>query len=108
MFTVFKHRRVVKIHRDLHCNICHRKLKGEYHSEYSWIVTARVCHTCRDDRRNFIKYLLDKPEIDIEKIDRWLADMKLLDIKLPIDIIKDVKRVVIKKQPKLHIKAAMM
>ena len=103
----FKPRKVVKIYRDHHCDVCRRNLKNQYHTELNFIITVRVCPECRDTKRNFIQYLTSKDvSISIQKIVGWLADMKLLDIKLPLEIPKQINPSCIFKPRKLAIKMA--
>lgn len=104
----FKPKKVVKIYRDHHCDICRRNLKNQYHTELNFIITVRVCSECRNIRRNFIQYLTSKDGtgISIQKIVGWLADMKLLDIKLPLEIPEQLNPRCIFKPRKLAIKMA--
>ena len=104
----FKPKKVVKIYRDHHCDICRRNLKNQYHTELNFIITVRICPECRDIKRNFIQYLTSKDAtgISIQKIVSWLADMKLLDIKLPLEIPKQLNPRYIFKPRKLAIKMA--
>jgi hypothetical protein len=103
----FRPKKVVKIFRDHHCDICRRNLKNQYHTELGFIITVRVCSDCRDIKRNFIQYLTSKDvEISIQKIVGWLADMKLLDVKLPLEIPRQIKPNRIFRPKKLAIKMA--
>ena len=91
MFVFFKPRKVVKLHKDHHCNICMKGLKDKWHTELSYIVTVRVCPECRDMRRSFITYLADTiaDGTPINKIQHFLNDMRLMDVQSAKTLVKN-------------------